>query len=549
MKILAIDDHRDNLTALQAVVSDRLPGIKVLTALNGLRGLELARAEDPDVILLDIVMPNMDGFEVCRRLKAEVRLQAIPVLFLTALRSDQESRVKALEVGAEGFLTKPFDETELIAQIRAMTKIKAASQLQRMEKEQLAALVAARTKELQQELAERKQVEKALRGSEARLRDIMFSMGDWVWETNSDLVYTYTSQKGLDFFGPVVEDIIGKTPFDFMPPDEVRRVRAIFAEIAANKAPIKDLENWNIRQNGEPICLLTNGVPILDEAGNLKGYRGVDKDITDRKRMEQERAAMEAHLRQQQKLESLGTLAAGVAHEINNPINGVMNYAQLILDRTEPNCQAQEYAREIIHETERVTTIVRNLLQFARQEKQSHSPARIQDVVEQTLSLIRTVIRRDQITLQVELPPDLPNINCRSQQIQQVLMNLLTNARDTLNAKYPGHDDNKTITLTAQLIAECGLRNAELANSEIRNQKSEIGCAAIRITVADHGTGIPADVQGRVFDPFFTTKSRHEGTGLGLAISHGIVKDHQGKLWFETEPGQGTKFHLDLPIS
>jgi len=138
------------------------------------------------------------------------------------------------------------------------------------------------------DITERKRAENALRESEKRLKDIIFSMADWVWEVDENGVYTYSSQKGFDFFGPSHENVIGKTPFDFMPPDEAKRVAAIFSEIAINKAPIKDLENWNIMKNGERICLLTNGVPMIDKAGNLKGYRGVDKDITERRRAEQE---------------------------------------------------------------------------------------------------------------------------------------------------------------------------------------------------------------------------------------------------------------------
>jgi PAS domain S-box-containing protein len=136
------------------------------------------------------------------------------------------------------------------------------------------------------DITERNRAEKKLQEGEERLRDIMFSIADWVWEVDENGVYTYSSHKGFDLFGRSSEDIIGKTPFDFMPPDEAKRVAAIFSEIVANKVPIKDLENWNTDKNGERICLLTNGVPILDKEGNLKGYRGVDKDITERKRVE-----------------------------------------------------------------------------------------------------------------------------------------------------------------------------------------------------------------------------------------------------------------------
>jgi PAS domain S-box-containing protein len=137
------------------------------------------------------------------------------------------------------------------------------------------------------DITQRKLAEQALRHSEERWRDILFSMADWVWEVNKKGVYTYSSEKGEALLGHSREQILGKTPFDFMPPEEAKRVGAIFAGIIAKKGIIRDLENWNIGKNGERLCLLTNGVPILDETGNLKGYRGVDKDITERKRAEE----------------------------------------------------------------------------------------------------------------------------------------------------------------------------------------------------------------------------------------------------------------------
>jgi signal transduction histidine kinase len=145
------------------------------------------------------------------------------------------------------------------------------------------------------------------------------------------------------------------------------------------------------------------------------------------------------------------------------------------------------------------------------------------------VSLVRAVLRQDQISLKIDLDEGLPPVRCRSQQIQQVLMNLLTNARDALNEKYRAYNENKKIHITARLLEKKGLKR-------------------IRLTVEDQGVGIPADSIDRVFDPFFTTKPREQGTGLGLSISHGIVRDHGGEIEVESEPGRFTRIHIDLPL-
>jgi CheY-like chemotaxis protein len=179
LTLLAIDDNPENLTTLCAVLADLLPGAKVLTAANGLQGLELAETTAPDVILLDIVMPQVDGYTVCRALKQNDRLSDIPVLFLSSLRIDRNSRIKALEAGAEGFIATPFDEIELGAQIRSMAKIKAANRLKREELNHLAAMVSERTRELERELAERKRAEQALRESEEKFKALFEQSGDY----------------------------------------------------------------------------------------------------------------------------------------------------------------------------------------------------------------------------------------------------------------------------------------------------------------------------------------------------------------------------------
>ncbi len=251
-------------------------------------------------------------------------------------------------------------------------------------------------------------------------------------------------------------------------------------------------------------------------------------DITARVEAELKRASIEQHLRAQQRLEAVGTLASGVAHEINNPVMGVANYAQLILDDSLEGSEQAVFASEILHETSRIATIVRNLLAFSRADAQSHGPARLADIIADTLSLVRTVLRHDDVLLEVDVPDDLPAVDCRSQQVQQVLMNLVTNARDALNERYPGGHEDKRIRVTARSF-------------DVDGQPWQ------RLTVEDHGPGVDEAVGARMWDPFYTTKPRDKGTGLGLSISHGIARDHHGRLWYECREGEWTRFHFELP--
>ncbi|MFO7566144.1 MAG: AAA family ATPase [Enhygromyxa sp.] len=269
----------------------------------------------------------------------------------------------------------------------------------------------------------------------------------------------------------------------------------------------------------------------LEFGGKIRKLITIATDITDRKLAEAAKLRLEAQLRQQQRLESVGTLASGVAHEINNPVQGIMNYADLILARASDTELVVDFAAEILTESERIATIVRNLLEFSRQEA-DHTPEvfGVGRLIDMTLSLIRAVVRKDEIELRIDLPEQLHDVRCRPQQIQQILMNLVANARDALNQRHQETGARKTIDIRA------------------RNFDRE-GHPWVRISIEDCGAGIPEQVRGRIFDPFFTTKGRDQGTGLGLAVSHGIAVEHGGELWFETEIGAGTVFHLDLPAA
>ncbi|KIG17505.1 Sensory box histidine kinase/response regulator [Enhygromyxa salina] len=252
----------------------------------------------------------------------------------------------------------------------------------------------------------------------------------------------------------------------------------------------------------------------------------VATDISARKQAEAERQAFDAQVREHQRLESVGTLASGVAHEINNPIQGIMNYADLI-QASATDSSLIEFATEIIYESNRVASIIRNLLAFSRQHADDAvDSVALGEVIDATLSLVRSLLRGDYITVEVEITPGLPLVRCRAQHIQQVVMNLITNARDALNERYGAYDVRKRIDICVKRAARPGW---------------------IRVSICDTADGIPDDVLPRIFDPFFTTKDRSEGTGLGLAVSHGIIKDHGGELLVETKVGEGTCVSLELP--
>jgi PAS domain S-box-containing protein len=366
-------------------------------------------------------------------------------------------------------------------------------------------------------IAERKAAEEALRKYER----IVSTSQDLMALTNRDYVYEAVNESVLIAHGRPRDKVVGRKVSEVMGANFFQEKIQSRLDQALSGQVVHFQETFDFAGLGRRI-MDVKYFPLLDQTGMVEGVVLNARDITETRKLEEQ-------LMHSQKIESIGTLAGGVAHEINNPINGIMNYAQLILDRLEKESPAREFAKEILQETQRIAKIVRNLLTFARHEKQSHSPAQLSDIVASVLSLIQTVMRHDQIDLHVEIPADLPKIKCRSQQIQQVLMNLMTNARDALNERYPDYNQEKRLRVYAEVITKQGRR-------------------FIRTTVEDSGTGIPTEILDRIFDPFFTTKPKEAGTGLGLSISYGIVKDHGGELSVESEPGRYTRFHLDLPV-
>ena len=301
-------------------------------AKNGEAGLQALREHPCALVMSDINMPHMNGYELCHAIKLDDKLWGTPVILVTSL-SDPKDIIKALDVGADGYVTKPYVEDVLLGRIRSLlanpARRKLAEERRKIQLEyggeshsvsvgspQMANLLLSVYENsliLNQELMriqnqlnvlnenlEEKIRERtvSLQVSEARFRNLVETTSDWIWEVNENAVFTYASPKIHDLLGYLPEEVIGKTPFDLMTVEEAKRAASLFGTIVAARAPIINLENINLHKSGHRVVLETNGVPVIDREGNFCGYRGIDRDITTRKQTEAKILAAQAELQE-----------------------------------------------------------------------------------------------------------------------------------------------------------------------------------------------------------------------------------------------------------
>jgi PAS domain S-box-containing protein len=299
-KILAIDDNADNLIVLRALLMESFPKAQFIPCQSGKRGIELAIAQNPDVILLDLVMPEMDGYEVCQTLKANTATKIIPIIIVTAARTNKENRIKALESGADAFLTKPLDESELMVQVRAMLRIKASEDHKLHEKEQLTQLVAERTRELETsqvamlnlledlkaENESRKKIETALRESETHYRTLANSGQALIWTSGIDKKCDYFNQPWLDFTGRALDQELGDGWTEGVHPDDLQQCLHIY-DTAFNRQEKFSMEYRIRHADGNYRWIQENGSPRYNSDGEFIGYIGHCLDITEHKLSEQ----------------------------------------------------------------------------------------------------------------------------------------------------------------------------------------------------------------------------------------------------------------------
>ncbi|WP_246037985.1 response regulator [Geomonas terrae] len=516
MKLLAIDDNHDNLLTLGALLKIFLPEASLITSQSAQDGIRRARMEGPDAILLDIQMPGMDGFEATRRLKSIPSTQHIPVILVTAHRSDSACRVKGLECGADAFLSKPIDEAELVAQIKAMVRIKRSEDALRRERDSLEALVARRTGELLLANRELKENLERLAQSEARYSRAVRGTSDGLWDWDLKSGDFYYSPRWKELLGFADDELFNEadTFFSRLHPDEVARVQdALDAHFSGRSS--FDLE-LRLRTREEVyLKVRCRGQAEWNTEGEAVRLSGAITDITERQQMEEQ-------LRQSQKMEAVGQLAGGVAHDFNNVLTVIAGYANILKMDLPDDSQHLELVEQIAVASERAAQLTRGLLAFSRKQAMAPQQTDVGEIVRRVEQFLVRVIGED-IQLKTELLPERLPVFVDLGQIEQVLINLAANARDAMPR-------GGTFTIATGL------------------QEAGAGGAQAVIIVSDTGKGMDEETRNRIFEPFFTTKEVGKGTGLGMAIVYGIIQQHKGSIRVSSTPGYGTTFTIELPL-
>jgi two-component system, cell cycle sensor histidine kinase and response regulator CckA len=543
-------------------------GYRVTVASSGLEALQAARVDHPVMIISDIIMPEMDGYALCRQVKQDPSLSNIPVMLMTSLSSPDDI-FNGLDCGADNFLRKPIDSGYLLARVgyilsnrkqraNARTGVEmelvlrdkrykitserqqildllvstyedAVSLNHELEKKQqeLAALTAeleervkARTADLAAEVAERKT-------AEAKYRGLLEAAPDAIVGVNSERTILVANAQTEAQFGHNREDLLGQKLELLFPGLEHEAVRSLCrgyldssASLSRGPVPLqgrrRDNSEFPVEVAFSPLATPTGPVLIC-----------IIRDVSEREKLERQ-------LRQSQRLEALGSLAGGVAHDFNNLLGVIMGHGQLLSERLRDGDPLTKHVGAIGKAAKSAAHLTRQLLAFSRQQHTEPIILNLNHTVREISSMLQRVIG-DSITLTLELDPQLAQVKADAGQMEQILVNLVVNARDAMA-------DGGKLSISTSNVE---LDSAYLSSQGIVTKPGSY----VMLAVSDTGTGMDSETQARIFEPFFTTKEVGKGTGLGLSTVYGIVNQHAGYIWLYSEIGKGTTFKVYLPSS
>ncbi len=364
-----------------------------------------------------------------------------------------------------------------------------------------------------------KEAEEKAWKSEKRYRELANRLPQIVFETDADGRLTFVNDRAFTAMGYSHEDFgRGLNILQMIVPAERERAKEGLSRVTRREGPGYN-DYTMLRKDGSTFPAIIYNEPIITD-GNLQGFQGIVTDITERKKAEAEREKLERRAQVSSHLASIGEMASGIAHEINNPLTSVIGFSSLLMEKDIPD-EMKEDARIINEGAERVAEIVNRLLAFSRQHKPQRSLTDINAVIENTLALRKYSLETSNIEVTLSLEHGLLQTVADAGQLQQVFMNIIINAETEMKQAH----GRGSLTV-----------------------KTEHEDDIIRISFQDNGPGIAEENLEKIFNPFFTTRKVGEGTGLGLSLSYGIIAEHNGKLYAKSQPGQGATFFIELPV-
>jgi len=486
--ILVVDDETVNLQVVRNYLS--LYYFQITTCSSGPEALAAVQKEKPDLILLDLMMPRMSGYEVSRKLRETYNHIELPILMLT-VKNHVRDLVNAFDSGVNDYLVKPFEKDELLVRVNALLALK--------------------------------QSQEALGESEKKYRRLFEKSRDAIYMARLDGLLLDCNQAMTDLSGYTREEA---EKFDLMSVYVNPGEKRMFREQLEKEGAVKDYEMRLRRKDGREIDCLQSATVWRDKDGTILSYQGFIRDITGRKRLE-------SQLVQAQKMEAIGTLAGGIAHDFNNIVGIILGYTEIAIMEAPEESPVVRKLQEVLKAGERARDLIKQILAFSARSEQDRRPVNVGIIAKDVAKLLRASLPST-IEIRQDIDKEAGPVLADPTQIHQVLMNLCVNAGHAMRQKGG--------------VLSVALSRVSLGENEIKSYPDLKAGEFCKLTVQDTGHGIDPAVIDRIFEPYFTTKGPGEGTGLGLAVVHGIVKGHKGSIRVQSEPGKGTVFEVLLAI-